>query len=436
LAIANRKLPTDSYLYLSTKTTMQKAIFCFLLFVSVQTMAQQTDTVFLKQLLESKPALFSGILNHPNKNEVQIMYTQVNRDKNNKPSFKTFSYRIDPKHYFYPASTVKLAAVIFALEKINRLKVPGLTAYSTMITDTAFKGQTPVTEDNSAANGKPTLAHYIKKVLLTSDNDAYNRLFEFIGRAEINAKLKQYGMTNSRILNRLAIGDGGEREKNTNPIRFYNGDKLIYSQPAQYDANNYPLALTNLIVGLGYLDSKDQLINKPYSFENKNVFTIKDQQDLMKRLMTPEAYPAKEHFKLTAEDYQLIYTYMSKLPTESDYPKYDPKEFWPTYAKMLFYGRDKNATIEPNMRVFNKYGDSYGFIIDNAYIVDFKNGVEFFLTAVVQSNEDGIYNDSKYEYETVCYPFMKNLGRSIYEHELQRKKTHQPNLSKYIVGYK
>lgn len=399
-------------------------------------MAQQTDTTFIKQLLESKPELFAGVLNHPNKNEVQVMYTQINRDRNNKPSFKTFSYRINPKHYFYPASTVKLAAVIFALEKVNELKVPGLTAYSTMITDTAFKGQTAVNKDESAADGKPTLAHYIKKVLLTSDNDAYNRLFEFIGRAEINAKLKKYGMTESRILNRLAIGDSGESEKNTNPIRFYNGEQLVYSKPAQYDAKNYPLALTNLVVGIGYMDSKEQLVNKPYSFENKNVFTIKDQQSLMKRLMMPEAYAAKERFNLTNEDYKLIYTYMSKLPTESDYPKYDEKEFWPTYAKMLFYGREKNAVIDPNIRSFNKYGDSYGFIIDNAYIVDFKNKVEFFLTAVVQSNEDGIYNDGKYEYETFCYPFMKNLGQSIYEHELQRKKTLQPDLSKYVMDYK
>lgn len=415
---------------------MLKILSSLLLFSSTTVMAQQTDTVFIKQLLESKPELFAGVLNHPNKNEIQVMYTQVNRDKKNKPSFKTFSYRINPKHYFYPASTVKLAAVIFALEKVNELKVNGLTAYSTMITDTAYKGQTAVTEDPSAADGKPTLAHYIKKVLLTSDNDAYNRLFEFIGRAELNDKLKKYGMTDSRILNRLSIGDGGDREKNTNPIRFYNGDKLIYSQAAQYDAKNYPLELCNLIVGVGYMDSKEQLVNKPYSFENKNVFTIADQQALMKRLMMPEAYPAKERFNLSAEDYKLIYTYMSKLPTESDYPKYDAKEFWPTYAKMLFYGRDKKATIAPNIRIFDKYGDSYGFIIDNAYIVDFENKVEFFLTAVVQSNEDGIYNDGKYEYETVCYPFMKNLGRSIYEYELQRKKSHQADLSKYVMDYK
>eukprot|EP00388_Colpodella_angusta_P001116 GDKJ01003716.1.p1 GENE.GDKJ01003716.1~~GDKJ01003716.1.p1 ORF type:complete len:152 (-),score=3.00 GDKJ01003716.1:16-405(-) len=126
---------------------------------------------------------------------------------------------------------------------------------------------------------------------------------------------------------------------------------------------------------------------------------------------------------------------MSMLPTESKYPAYNAKEFWPTYAKMLFYGRDKQTAIDPSMRIFSKYGDSYGFIIDNAYFVDFKNGIEFFLTAVVQSNDDGIYNDGKYEYETVCYPFMKNLGKVIYEFELNRNKKYQPDLSKYKMKY-
>lgn len=411
------------------------ALILLLLF-HLQTMAQQTDTVFLKKLMLSKPELFKGILNHPTHNEVQIMYTKVNRDKNNKPQFKTFSYNLNARRYFYPASTVKLAAVIFALEKTNELTGKGLAAELSMITDSSFKGQTKVTKDESAENGKPSIAHYVKKILLTSDNDAFNRLFEFIGRAEINSKLKKYGLTESRILNRLAIGDGGESARHTNPVDFFDGEKLIYHQPPQYDDKNYELDLTNLTVGKGYMNSKDQLVLEPYSFANKNVFTIADQHSLMKRLMMPEAFAKKERFNLTAANYKLIYTYMSKLPTESDYPKYDKEEFWPTYAKMLYYGREKMATIDPSIRIFNKYGDSYGYIIDNSYFVDFKNKIEFFLTAVVQSNEDGIYNDNKYEYESVCYPFMKNLGRSIYEVELSRTRKHSPDLSKFKMEYK
>ncbi|RDC57700.1 hypothetical protein DU508_01700 [Pedobacter chinensis] len=414
---------------------MRTLLSLLFLMNSFSLMAQKTDTTFLKKLMESKPELFGSVLNHPEQNQIQILYTQITRNAQNKPSFKSYSYHLDPHHYFYPASTVKLAAVIFALEKVNRLRSTGLTTKSTMITDSAYKGQTRVLTDTSAKNGLPSVAHYIKKILLTSDNDAFNRLFEFIGRSEINEKLKKYGFKDSRILNRLAIGDAGETAKHTNPIRFYNDDHLVYDQKAQYDPKEYNLELTNLVMGKGYLDSADKLVNKPFSLANKNAFAINDQHHLMQKLIFPEAFPANERFNLTADDYKLIYTYMSKYPTESDYPKYDAKEFWPTYAKMLYYGREKNVVPDSNIRIFNKYGDSYGYIIDNSYFVDFKNGIEYFLTAVVQSNEDGIFNDNKYEYETVCYPFMKNLGRTIYEFELNRKKR-KPDLSKFEMNYR
>ncbi|SMD00678.1 serine hydrolase [Pedobacter nyackensis] len=401
---------------------MNRIIFAFILLISLPAMAQKTDTILIEKLMRQHPDLFTAVLNHPQKNQIQVLYTQVIKNENLPPLFRSYSYNLDPHRYFYPASTVKLAAVVFALEKINELNITGLTAQSTMLTDSAYMGQTKVRKDTTDKNGLPSIEHYIKKILLTSDNDAFNRLFEFIGRAEINQKLKKYGFDDSRILNRLAIGDAGNSAKHTNPIKFYNKEKLIYTQPAQYDPKEYPLELSATTMGTGYIDSAEKLVNKPFTLANKNAFSIPNQQSMLKRLMYPKAFPASERFNLKPADYELIYTYMSKLPTESDYPAYDPKEFWPTYAKMLYYGREKGALLNPDLRIFNKYGDSYGFIIDNAYFKDSKNDIEFFLTAVVQSNEDGIYNDGKYEYETVCYPFMKNIGKLLYNYELEKKR--------------
>ena len=405
----------------------------FIIF-ALQTSAQKTDTVFLKNLLEKHPEYFAKILNHPTKNEVQVLYTQIDRDENNVPHFRSFSFNLNPKRYFYPASTVKLPTAIFALEKCNQLKIKGIKEAS-MQTDSAFAGQTKVKVDTSAENGLPSINHYIKKILLVSDNDAYNHLYEFVGREEINQKLKKYGLNQTRIIGRLAVGDAGESTKHTNPIEFFAGKRSIYQKPALFDPNDYPMQLENMLQGKGYLDNHEQLVNEPFDFSEKNIYTIPDQQEVLKRLLFPEVYPSLEQFQLQKEDYQLLYKYMSMFPTESKYPKYLVPNYWPTYCKFLFYGSEKDTSLNPNIRIFNKVGDSYGYDIDNAYIVDFKYKVEFMLTAVIQSNEDGIYNDNKYEYETVCLPFLKNLGQVIYDLELHRQKKHLPDLKKFKFDY-
>jgi hypothetical protein len=414
---------------------MKRLLILFALFISVSAFGQKTDTIFLKNLLLAHPEMFDGILRHPTQNEVQILYTRIDRDKYNIPHFTSYSYHLNPQHYFYPASTVKLPTAIFALEKLNELHIKGLSKKSTMLTDSSFGKQTKVTTDTSARNGKPSIEQYIKKILLVSDNDAYNRLYEFVGRAEINTKLKKYQLNNTRIVGRLAIGDGGDNARATNSIRFYKGKKLVYSSPAQYDKNDYPMQLENMVQGKGYIDAKDQLVMQPFNFSDKNVYPLLDQQMVLRRLFFPEAFPKDQQYNLTPADYKFIYHYMSMYPTESNWPTYKQPEYYPAYCKFLYYGAEKDASVNPSIRIFNKVGDSYGYDIDNAYIVDFNNKVEFMISAVVQSNEDGIYNDNKYEYETICLPFLKNLGRMIYLYELNRSKPIQPKLSKFKFSY-
>jgi hypothetical protein len=85
--------------------------------------------------------------------------------------------------------------------------------------------------------------------------------------------------------------------------------------------------------------------------------------------------------------------------------------------------------------VFNKTGWSYGFLTDVAYIVDFKNKVEFMLSGVIYVNKDGVLNDDKYEYEQTGYPFFKEIGNIIYQHELQRKRKFRPDLKSFTFDY-
>lgn len=387
----------------------------------------------IENILNNNPLLFKSILDHPQKNEIQIIYTQINRNAKQKASFKTYSFNLNDERYFYPASTIKLPAVIFALEKLNELKIDGVNKSTSLQIEKGFGKQIAVSTDSSSQNGRPSIANFIKKILLVSDNDAYNRIYEFVGRAEINQKLKKYGFSQSRIISRLSVGDGGENAKYTNPFNFFNDKKEpIYKQAQAYDAKDYPMQLSNFKQGIGYIDSKDSLIMQPFDFSKMNIFQLSNQHELMKKLFFPENYPKKKQFNLKAADYDFLYTYMSKYPTESTYPTYSSKNDYATYCKFLFYGADEKKPVDTNIRIFNKVGDAYGYTIDNIYFIDYKNKVEFILSAVIQANEDEIYNDNKYEYSIVCLPFLKHLGEKVYEFELQREKKYLPSFKTFL----
>jgi hypothetical protein len=125
---------------------------------------------------------------------------------------------------------------------------------------------------------------------------------------------------------------------------------------------------------------------------------------------------------------------MSKFPGESAFPAYDINEHYDGYAKFLYYGSEKGA-LPKSMRIFNKVGNAYGQLVDVAYVVDFDKKIEFFLSAAITCNTDGILNDDKYDYNTIGLPFLKNLGRAVYEHEIKRPRRYAPDLTELRFSY-
>jgi hypothetical protein len=411
-----------------------KILNSLILLLFAVSMASAQDN-FLKNLMESKPEYFDKIIKNNDKYEVQIVYTQINRNKNNKPSFETHSYNLDANHYFYPASTVKLPACLLALEKVNNLKISGLSKNSAMVTKADFENQTEVKSDSTAANGLPSIAHYIKKILLVSDNDAFNRLYEFIGQKDFNLNLRKKGLNNTRIIHRLEAGMNIEQNKNTNPIDFFNDKDLIYSQESAKNTLNF-FPNEKIKRGIGYMNNDNILVKEPLDFTYKNKFSLADQHQLLKALIFPTSVKKSQRFNLSESDYQFIYKYMSMLPNESAFPKYAKPEYYPSYCKFLLFGSEKELDWPKNVRIFNKVGDAYGFLLDNAYIVDFEKNIEFMLSVVIHCNNDQIYNDDKYDYDEIGFPFMKHLGQLLYDFELNRAPKNKPNLEKLKINYR
>ena len=159
-----------------------------------------------------------------------------------------------------------------------------------------------------------------------------------------------------------------------------------------------------------------------------------DLHEILQTVIFPEAHFEEERFQLTESDYDFLYQYMSQLPTETTYPDYSSPDYYDSYVKFFMYG-DTHDPMPKQMRIFNKVGLAYGYLIDVAYIVDFENQVEFLLSAVIHVNENQIYNDGVYEYDSLGIPFLATLGRKVYEYEKQRPKKYLPDLSKFNLEY-
>ncbi len=413
-----------------------RKILLFLLTVSglSETKAQAQTDAFLSQLFaQNTHPIFQEVVRHPQTYRLQIIYTQIDRDKNNVPSFKNYYFNVDSTLYFNPASTVKLPLALLSLEKLNQLRLPQINKFTSMQFDSAFGGQTKLWKDATSPNGLPSIAHFIKKALLVSDNDAYNRMYEFVGQQTINRALRAKGYLDTRITHRF-VRMTPDENRHTNPVRFLRGDSsVIYAQPAAYNTDAFDFRRIAK-VGQGHWDAKDSLIHAPIDFTTRNKLPLEAFQQILKSVMFPEAMKAKQRFDLTEDDYLFLYQYLSQFPGETNYPKYDGEEYYDSYVKFFF--RDSlQRQLPDGVRVFNKVGWSYGFLTDASYVADFKNKIEYMLAATIYVNSDGILNDNKYEYQTVGHPFLYQLGKVIYEHELKRTRKFKPDLSRFQISY-
>ena len=80
---------------------------------------------------------------------------------------------------------------------------------------------------------------------------------------------------------------------------------------------------------------------------------------------------------------------MAMLPRESDYPQYDPDQYYDSYVKFFMFG-DSKAPIPKEIKIFNKVG----------------------------------------------LPLLAELGQALYDYELARNRMFTPDLGALVAGHR
>lgn len=389
--------------------------------------AQHSAVFSFDSLFARYPDAFDSVLAHKADYRLQILYTRIDRDAHHVPHLTTYSLDAD-KYYYYCASMMKLPACALTLEKLNDLSQYRVTMFDSLGIDSIACTQL---SPEAMMLGTPysCLSQYIKEMLLVSNNNAFNPVYDFLGQRAFQDRLHEIGCPDAVVSNRYANCDTISNRR-CSPVSLYDRHthQLRYMQPCVINERpQFYAGPLSPLVGEGYL-SGGAVVNEPKSFRYSNYIPLSQLHRLLTRIVLPETQPAAERLRLTRNDYQYLYKCMGMFPRECAYPTFDSIHYPDSYMK-YFMGLDTTTyTMPTNLRIFNKVGQAYGFMTDCSYAVDTLNKVEFFLSCSMYLNADGILNDGKYEYDQIGFPFFRNLFNVVYTEELTRHRDYKPDL--------
>ena len=407
--------------------------FWLILITSHVSIAQpKTDSLMPRILNGITNPNTEKILKDPLEYRCQIIYTQIDRDKKGAPHFTNYYFNVDPELYFNPASMVKMPLAFLSLEKLNEINMKGVDKYTSMVFDSSYERQVAMKRDSTSKNEKPSIAHFIRRAFLISENDPYNRMYQFVGQERANKKLKEKGYSSTRIT-RQFMGYTEEQNRHTNGIRLLDeGGKSIYYQEPAYNKDSF-IFPSSILVGDAHIDRNDQFVKGPFDFTKHNNISLEDMRRMLQAVVFPQSVSAKQRFNISEDDRLFLLKYLSQYPSETSYPFYDSTIFYDSYVKFFF--QDSTHQMPTSIRVFNKVGWAYGFLTDVSYVLDKASNIDYMLSATVYVNSDGVVNDSKYDEQIVGFPFLNAIGKAIYQYDLNRNRRYRPDIKIGDISY-
>ena len=358
--------------------------------------------VFIAGILESNPKLAYLVKERKNLN-LQILFTEIDRNSDNIPSFKTSHFNTDSSGDFYPGTAVKLLLAEAALDKLNKLPASGITKYTTVLSEKSYKSQVAGYNDPQTPEGKPTLAGYLRRSFIANDEEATNRLYEFVGQKELSEFLKQKGFGSVRLHGRLGDYYSKEDNRRTNEMNFYDErNRLVYSKKEQVaDARLAGHAAVN------------------EDFPGDNFITLYDLEKSLRQFLFDENPDSKV-------DQEFILKYMSQLPGESIFPFYEEKHYPANFSKYMSFD-----PANKNIRFFNVSGEGFGFITDAAYILNLSTGKEFILALTMDLSRLPEKANSLADGRTL----FSRIAKTFYDYNNKQPKSFAPLMGKFNIAY-
>jgi hypothetical protein len=355
---------------------------------------------FWQRVFSGMPPELAALANNP---EYRVQIVAQSRKKGSGNWQKT-SWQLRPERWFSTASVAKLPIALLACEKIAALGL-GLDA-KIGFTQPPIGGEWPEGEPEFEA-----FSRTLNRIFTISENPPFNRLYDFLGVDAIQERLAAMGYPSARLISRMSAPVIDNARTRAGLVKNANGT-VVFEFPERL-GTIHASDLTELRTGRGFLLDDGVLIEGPHDFSKANFVALADSQQMLKALIDPESVPVGQHWAIPESMRQQLLVIMARMPRESTDPVYDPVEYYDGYARFFMIG-DSKAGKPDSLHLLGKSGEAYGFLTDVSYITEAGKDLELLLAANIYVNADGIFNDDKYEYESIGYPFLAALGRAVW----------------------
>lgn len=353
---------------------------------------------FIEELLQEDPRM-ARIAAEPEKYRLQLLVTIVRPLPDGGFENNSSGFRVD-EEYFYPASTVKLCAAVSALQLIDRLGSDIDPASILLRRDAEPEDETPITDT-------------LRRMLIVSDNDSFNRLYDLIGHERLNRSMWEAGLTGVRLNHRLstALTPAQNRETPAADLLQSGGHVLWHVDARESELLCDNAGVPGIEVGTGQMiDGK--LVPEPKSFLLSNRVPLTELHKLTLQVLRPDLLPPNQRIELSERARTLLAETLATLPRDSRQPEFDPAKYPDDWGKFMLPGL-RRAFPEGGFNYAGKIGLAYGFTTETACIENSQTGAAVIITATLYTNDNDILNDDCYEYDSVAFPFWEALGEVV-----------------------
>lgn len=375
----------------------------------------------LERELSGHPGL-AGVMARAGEHRLQVLVSAVMPGRDGRVGLERHGFRVDAE-YFYPASAIKLCAAVAGLQVLSDLGagrgdlLGARVEIAPLFPGDVIQREDPASAGDARLPGVPIrFGREIRKLALVSDNPAFNRLFDLVGRDGLNRRMHAAGLASVAIHHRLSdprsIPDPGASAA----VTLFPGDG---EEPVTVPARtSHPPAANpgpGLTIGRAHLRGSAR-VDEPMDFTWRNGISLRDLQDLLVQVARPDIDLGTPGLGLSAGHRAFLLEAMTQYPRESEDPQYPAASYPDAHAKFLLPGVRRvfpDARKGRRVEISAKIGRAYGFSVENSYLVNPVNGRAVFATAVLYTNADGVLNDDRYEYAEVADPFLADLGEWV-----------------------